>query len=98
MLRKLQKPISRYIRYYTRRADNGRYQIKIIYFIDTGNPISDSNVRREKTILCDERNLQTLESKIERNISKTQKRIEKAFYDIGALPRNVFLLMNERMK
>ena len=98
MIRKLQKPVNRYIKYFTRHADNGGYQIKIIYFIDKGNPITDSDARYEKTIFCEEKNLQTLESKIAKNISKTQERLKRAFYDIGALPQNVYVLVNERMR
>ena len=98
MIKSQQKPIERYIKYFTRHADNDRYQIKIIYFIDKGNPITDIDGQREKTIYCDARDLMTLESKIDRNISKTQERLEKAFYSIGALPQNVFVLINEKMK
>ena len=98
MIRKLQNPVNRYIKYFVRRADNNRYQIKIIYFVDKGNPITDIDAQYEKTIFCEERNLQTLESKIARNISKTQNRLERAYCDIGALPQNVYMLVNEKMR
>lgn len=98
MVKKSQKPTERYIRYFVRRAENGRYQIKIIYFIDNGNPITDIDGQREKTIYCDARDLLTMETRIRNKIDKTQERLEKAFYGIGASEKNVFILVNEKMR
>ena len=98
MIRKLQKPIKRYIRYFTRRAENGRYQIKIIYFIDNGNPITDIDAQQEKTIFCDARDLATIEARINKKIDKTQECLERAFYNIGASFKNIYMLVNEKMR
>ena len=98
MFRKLQKPTERYIRYFARRADNGRYQIRIIYCIDKGNLITDIEVQYEKTIYCDTRDLGTMEARIQKKIDKTQECLEKAFYGIGASEKNVLMLVNEKMR
>ena len=98
MIRKLQKPTERYIRYFARRAENGRYQIKIVYFIDKGNPIADIDAQREKTIYCEPKDLATMESRINRKIDKTQEYLEKAYYNIGASEKNVIILVNEKMR
>ena len=98
MSRKIQKPTERYIRYFARRAENGRYQIKIIYFIDRGNPITDIDGQYEKTIYCEHRDLATIEARIDKKIDKTQECLEKAFYDIGASLKNVMMLVNEKMR
>ena len=98
MIRKIQKPTERYIRFFTRRAENGRYQIKIIYFIDKGNPINDVEVQYEKTIYCEPKDLATIEARIKKKIDKTQEVLEKAYYSIGASEQNVLMLVNEKMR
>ena len=92
------KPKERYIKYSVKHIDDDRCQIQIIYFIDKGNIISDMNMRREKMLSCSAKNLETIESKIQRKICITQKYLEKAYSDIGASLRNIERLVQEKMR
>lgn len=98
MLKKPFKPKERYIKYSVKHIDDDRCQFHIIYFIDKGNPISDMDARREKTLLCLAKNLETIESKIQRKIYITQKHLEKAYSGIGASVRNIERLVQEKMR
>lgn len=94
----LKTPIKRYVNYFVENAGENQYRVRLIYFMDKGNTINDINIKREKVILCEESELKSLKFLMAKRINKTQERLERAFYDIGATPQNVFVLMNEKMR
>ena len=94
----LKTPIKRYVNYFVENVGENQYRVRLIYFMDKGNTINDINVKQEKVILCDESELKSLKFLMAKRINKTQERLEHAFYNIGATPQNVFVLMNEKMR
>ena len=97
--RKLANPVKRYTDYSIEEMGDNKYAIKIIYFIDTGNTIADADKKYTQDIICNsEEKFKAEELRIEKNIVKTRKRLEKAFIEIGASPKNTALMVREKMR
>ena len=99
MYRRLSRPIRRYTDYSFDKIDRSTYIIQIVFFIDTGNPIGDANKKYTTEIICkSKKKFEETERRIHRKIVDTRKRLEKACIGIGATPKNVALIVREKMR
>lgn len=91
------KPVHRYIAYNIEKQQEYLYKITITYFIDQGNPISNSDIKYTKSVMCTKGKLPDKIKTIEKNIENTAAHIASALSRIGASEANILHIVKEKM-
>ena len=92
------KPIKCYTDYHVENMNEGQYRIRIVYFVNRGNPITEFDRKQTMQIVCSAEKLKKKVTQIENGIKRTRVYLEREYRRIGASEQNMRVEMNKKAR